>query len=148
MYQFCTVATWKGSSLVPLKQRNTANTSVLPLLPGLTETAEGNAMCLSIHLWRHLLLINTTNHLQLISHTTNKSFCQQHRENRSEYRECEILELQQDPPQPRVLVTVTKNAVLSQTAAASTCFPQPVLVGGADNTQEGAFPLLYCYFIL
>lgn len=68
------------------RRRNTANTSVLPLLPGLTET-EGNSMCLSTHLWRHLLLINTTNHLQLISRTTNKSFFQQHRENRSEYRE-------------------------------------------------------------
>lgn len=97
MYQFCTVATWKGSSLVPLKQTEEHCKylwpHVLALFPGLTEAAEDNSMRLSTHLWRYLLLMNRTNHMQLISHTTNKSFFQHHRENRSEYRECEILEL-------------------------------------------------------
>lgn len=97
MYQLSRVAKWKGTSLVPLKQTEEhckyLLPRVLPLLPGLKEAAEGNSTCLSTHLWRHLLLINRTNHLQLISHTTNKSFIQYHREKRSEYRECEILEL-------------------------------------------------------
>lgn len=97
MYQLSRVAKWKGTSLVPLKQTEEhckyLLPCVLPLLLGLKEAAEVNSTCLSTHLWRHLLLINRTNHLQLISHTTNKSFIQHHREKRSEYRQCEILEL-------------------------------------------------------
>lgn len=77
MYQLSTAAKWKGSSLVPLKPTEEhcqyLVPRVLPLLPGLMEAAEGNSMCLSTHLWRHLLLINRTNHLQFISHTTNES---------------------------------------------------------------------------